>query len=143
LTTNLPKKWFWPALTWCLGVMGMVGIWLTIGLVRDDPCVWLAFFAALDIALMMWLSGMQAGIIRVMTNVLGVAIIVLASQWMMAAVMFGGAWGIGHIEAAAVTGKVLTWEYTRLRLTTMDYWYVGLSLWLAAFLGAAGKAPKQ
>jgi hypothetical protein len=142
LSTNFSKTWLWPAFTWCLGVAGMVGIWLSIALMRDAPCAWLAFLAALDIAFVLWLSGMPAGITRVMANILGVVVIIFASQWLIAATMFAGAWGIGHLEAAQEIGKVLAWEFTRLRLSQMDYWCFGIAIWLAAFLGAIGKATK-
>jgi hypothetical protein len=139
LTVNSSKNWFWPTLTWCLGIIGMVGVWLSIALTRDQACLWLGFLAALDIAFVMWLSGVHASIFRAIVNVLGVLIIIFLSQWMIAAMMFGSAWGIGHFEAATVVGKVLTWEFTRLRLTQIDYVFFGLSLLLAAVLGLLGK----
>jgi hypothetical protein len=123
---------------WCLGVLGMVGIWLSVALTRDQACLWLAIIAALDIAFVLWLSGMPAGITRAAANITGLFLIVFASQWMIAAIMFGSAWGIDHFDAAHMIGKVLTWEFTRLRLSDIDYLLFGLSSLLALSLGFIG-----
>jgi hypothetical protein len=128
---------------WCLGVLGMVGIWLSIALSRDQACLWLAIVAALDIAFVLWLSGMQPGVKRATASIIGLILIVFASQWMIAAIMFGSAWGIDHFGAAQVIGKVLAWEFTRLRLTDIDHLLFGLSLLLALFLGFIGKRRKH
>ena len=76
---------------------------------------------------------------RAIATMLGVALITIASQWMIAAVMFASAWGIDHFESIQVLGKVLAWEFTQLRLNNLDYWYFALSLSLAAGLGLLGK----
>jgi hypothetical protein len=128
---------------WCLGVLGMVGIWLSVALSRDQACLWLAIIAALDIAFVLWLSGMHAGARRAAANIAGLILIVFASQWMIAAIMFGSAWGIDHFGAAQVIGKILAWEFTRLRLTQTDYVFFGLSLLLAAVLGLLGKRSEH
>jgi hypothetical protein len=123
---------------WCLGVLGMVGIWLSIALSRDQACLWLAIVAALDIAFVLWLSGMQPGVKRATASIIGLTLIVFGSQWMIAAIMFGSAWGIDHFGAAQVIGKVLAWEFTRLRLRDVDYLFVGVSLLLVVILGFIG-----
>jgi hypothetical protein len=121
----------------------MVGIWLSVALSRDQASLWLAVIAALDIAFVLWLSGVQAGIKRATAAIAGLILIVFASQWMIAAIMFGSAWGIDHFGAAQVIGKVLVWEFTRLRLTDTDYLLLVLSLSLALFFGFIGNKKSR
>ncbi len=132
------NSWLWPTLAWCLGVLGMVGIWLSISVWLDSPCLWMTIFATLDIALMLRLTDVSAGWSRFIGIVTGTMIIVLASQWLIAANAFGVVLGLWPLESAQQIGSVLAWEFTRLRVLQMDLIYLPLSIILAWFLGMRG-----
>lgn len=130
--------WLWPTLAWCLGVIGMVGIWLSISVWLDSPCLWITVLATLDIALMLRLTGVSAGWPRFFGVLSGTILITIASQWLIAANAFGLVMGLWPLEAAQQVGSVLAQEFSRLRITQMDLMYLPLSIILAWFFGMRG-----
>jgi hypothetical protein len=116
----------------------MIGIWLSISVWLDSASYWMTMIAVLDIALMLRLTGVSAGWPRFVGVLLGAVIIVLASQWLIAANAFGLVMGLWPVEAAQQIGSVLAWEFTRLRMLRMDLMYLPLSLFLAWFFGLRG-----
>ena len=127
--------WLWPTLAWCLGVIGMVGIWLSVSVWLDSPCLWMTVLATLDIAFMLRLTGVSAGWPRFWGVLSGTILITVASQWLIAANAFGLVMGLWPLEAAQQIGSVLAQEFSRLRVTQMDLMYLPLSIILAWFLG--------
>jgi hypothetical protein len=138
LSEESSKLWLWPCLAWCLGVLGMVGLWLGVTVWLDSACLWMSIFAVLDIALMLQLTGIKAGWPRFIGISLGAILIVIASQWLIAANAFGLVMGLWPLEAALQIGQVLAWEFTRLRAMQMDLIYLPLSAFLAWFFGLRG-----
>ena len=132
------NSWLWPSLAWCLGVIGMVGFWLSISLWLDSPCLWMTIFATLDIALMLRFTGVSAGWPRFIGIVTGTIVIVIASQWLIAANAFGLVLGLWPLESVQQVGSILAWEFSRLRVPQMDLMYLPLSIILAWFLGLRG-----
>ena len=116
----------------------MVGIWLSISVWLNSPCLWMTIFATLDIALMLHLAGVGAGRSRFVGIVTGTVVIVIASQWIIAANAFGLVMGLWPLEAAQQIGPVLAWEFSRLRVMQMDLIYLPLSIILAWFFGMRG-----
>jgi hypothetical protein len=92
-------------------------------------------FATLDIALMLRLTGVCAGWLRFIGVLLGTVLIVIASQWLIAANAFGLVMGLWPLEAAQQIGTVLVWEFTRLRVMQIDLIYLPLSMFLAWLFG--------
>ena len=129
------KSWLWPSLAWCLGILGMIGIWLSISVWLDSACLWMTVFATLDLSLMLRLTGVSAGWRRFLGILLGTILIFIASQWLIAANAFGLVMGLWPLEAAQQIGPVLAWEFTRLRVMPIDLIYLPLSLFLAWFFG--------
>lgn len=135
------KSWFWPALAWCLGVLGMVAIWLSLSVWLDSACLWMSIFAVLDIALMLHISGVKPGWLRLFGVFSGLILIIATSQWFIAANAFGLVMGLWPLEAAQQIGSVLVWEFTRLRVDSMELIYPPMSAFLALLLGL--RFPKQ
>ena len=132
------KSWLWPCLAWCLGILGMIGIWLSISVWLDSACLWMTVLATLDLTLMLRLTGVSAGWSRFLGIVAGTSIIVIASQWLIAANAFGLVMGLWPLEAAQQIGPVLVREFTRLRVIPMDLIYLLFSIVLAWLLGIRG-----
>jgi hypothetical protein len=116
----------------------MVGLWLGVAVWLNTASLWMSVFAVLDIALMLRLTGVNAGWPRFIGVLSGAAIIVFASQWFIAANAFGLVMGLLPLEAAQQVGWVLVWEFSRLRLTQTDVIYLPLSIILAWFLAMRG-----
>jgi hypothetical protein len=135
LSEKSRKSWLWPSLAWCLGILGMIGIWLSISVWLDSACLWMTVIATLDVTLMLRLTGVSAGRPRFLGILLGAILIVTASQWLIAANAFGLVMGLWPLEAAQQIGPILAWEFTRLRVMPIDVIYLPLSLFLAWFLG--------
>jgi hypothetical protein len=135
LSEKSRKSWLWPSLAWCLGILGMIGIWLSISVWLDSACLWMTVIATLDITLMLRLTGVSAGRPRFLGILLGAILIVTASQWLIAANAFGLVMGLWPLEAAQQIGPILAWEFTRLRVMPIDVIYLPLSLFWAWFLG--------
>lgn len=113
----------------------MAGIWLSISVWLDSPCLWMTVLATLDIALMLRLTGVSAGWPRFWGVLSGTILITVASQWLIAANAFGLVMGLWPLEAAQQIGSVLAWEFSRLRVTQTDFIYLPLSIVLAWYLG--------
>ncbi len=129
------KSWFWPALAWCFGVLAMTGIWLSVSAWLNAPCLWMAIIAVLDIALVLRFTGIDAGWPRLAGILSGTAIIILASQWLIAANAFALMLGLLPLDAARMIGPVLVSEFSRLRITRTELIYPALAIVLALYLG--------
>lgn len=116
----------------------MVGIWLGVSVWLDAPCLWMTVFAAVDIALMLRLTGAPAGWPRFIGIFLGTAIIVLASQWLIAANAFGLVLGLLPHEAALQVGPVLVWEFSRLRISRAELVFLPVAIIFAWYFGLRG-----
>ncbi|MEO8001020.1 MAG: hypothetical protein ABI644_04030 [Arenimonas sp.] len=138
MSEKLPKLWVywgWPSLVWCLGVAGMVGLWLGIAVWRNGPCTWMALLSVLDIALLLRFTGIGAGWFRFLAIFSGTVIILVFSQWLIAANAFGLAMGLFPVDAAQLVGSVLVWEFTHLRLSASDLLWLSLSIFIMLWLG--------
>jgi len=113
----------------------MIGIWLSVSVWLDSACLWMTVLATLDLTLMLRLTGVSAGWPRFVGILAGTSIIVIASQWLIAANAFGLVMGLWPVEAAQQIGPVLAWEFTRLRVIPMDLIYLPLSIILVWFFG--------
>ena len=116
----------------------MIGIWLSISVWLDSACLWMTVLATLDLTLMLRLTGVSAGWSRFLGIVAGTSIIVIASQWLIAANAFGLVMGLWPLEAAQQIGPVLVREFTRLRVIPMDLIYLLFSIVVAWLLGIRG-----
>lgn len=129
------KTWFLSGLAWCLGVLGMIGIWLGVSVWLDRPCLWMSVLTVLDIALILRFMGVQPGKLHFLGILVGSILVLLGSQWLIAANAFGLVMGLFPLEAARMVGPVLVWEFTRLRLGEYDWIWLLISLVSTAWYG--------
>jgi len=135
LSENSRKSWFWFLLAWFLGVLGMIGIWLSVSIRFDRACMWMGILAVVDIALVLRFTGVQAGWGRLLATLIGAATITVTSQWLIAANAFGMVLGLLPFESAHMVGPVLVWEFSRLRMSDADVIYTAATLFLAWYMG--------
>lgn len=95
----------------------------------------MAILAVFDIALIMRFAGVDAGWWRFLGVLSGATIILIASQWLIAANAFGLVLGLFPLEAAQMVGPVLVWEFSRLRIHHTDTIYLVVAVILAWRLG--------
>lgn len=113
----------------------MIGIWLGVSVWLDSACLWITVLAVIDIALLLHLTGVPAGRLRLCLILFGTTLIVIGSQWLIAANAFGLVMGLFPHEAARMIGPVLVWEFSRLRLVRIDMLWLFISVVLAVWLG--------
>lgn len=126
--------WLWSITVVLVGALGMSAVWLAASLFFPHTGGWLAWVAAVDIAFMLNLAGIPHSQRRALMAMLGTALTVLASQWLIVAVTIGFALGINPLPSVLRLGPVLAWKVTRLNLQYLDWIFIVLSLPLAGFL---------
>lgn len=136
-TQRTPPRlpWLLPALALGVGVLGMTAAWLALALYFRSPCGWLAPLAAVDMALMLRLSAAPPGPGRGLLAVLGTAVAIVASYWMIAAGQMALLLGLTPWDSAGRLGPVLAGELTRHATSGWDLAAAILALVLAWWLG--------
>lgn len=125
------QGWLLPALAWLAGVAGMVAIWLAVFVSVREASGWLALLAALDLALLMRLSGQRPGPARAWAATAGTALVIVLSYWFVAAMIMGLPLGLRPLEAASRIGPVLAGELVRHATSAWDIAWAALALPLA------------
>lgn len=120
-----------PPVAWLAGVAGMVAIWLAVALATRGVAGWLALLAAVDLALLLRLSGQVAGRTRARAATAGTALAIAISYWFVAAMMMGLPLGLRPLEAATRIGPVLAGELLRHATSGWDVAWALLALPLA------------
>lgn len=133
------NSWLWPSLAWCVGVIGMTGIWVGTSLWLDRACLWMTALSVVDIALILRFAGVDAGWPKFLGILFGAVMTLLLSQWLIAANAFGMAMGLLPTDAAQMIGPVLVSEFTRLRINEIELLYPGIATMLAWFFGLHGR----
>lgn len=121
----------------------MIGIWFTISVRLDASCLWLTVVAVIEIALILNFTGLPAGWFRFFGIFVGTIIILVASQWLIAALAFGLALGLLPHESAQQIGTVLAWEFSKLRFQSSDWIWIVFAVLLNAWLGLSKRKPKS
>jgi len=123
--------WLLPALGWVAGVLGMVALWTAVSLALRSPSGWLALVAALDMALLLRLSGMPPGRPRAGAAVAGTVVAIVLGYWFHAAISMGVMLGLQPVESALRLGPVLAGELIRHATSAWDIAWAVLALPLA------------
>jgi hypothetical protein len=131
-TTSAPS-WLLPLAALGAGVLGADAAWVTIAVASGRPCSWLALLAALDVALMLRLSGVRAGPGRMLVAVLATALAVALAQWLIVATQLGLMLGLQPLDSALRLGPALAGALMRLSLDRVDLAWLLASLPAAAF----------
>lgn len=140
--TSASPTWLLPLLAMIAGALGMDAVWVAIAVSSGAPCSWLAPLAALDMALLLRLTGAPAGPGRVLAAVLGTAITVALAQWLTVATQMGIALGLEPLSSALRLGPSLAKQLLLLSLDRWDYAWLLSSLPFAALLAMAGRRER-
>lgn len=126
--------WSAPLLALAAGLLGMTAVWATVATVTGSSQAWLAVVTAIDMALLLRLTGMPAGPMRALAGASATLATCLASYWLMAANQFASILGLPPLESAWRLGPVLALEMTRLGggwwdVMAIAFALIGISLW--------------
>ena len=119
--TDNGMRWTLAAAVVAAGLLGVVTVWVMLGLLTDLACGWMALLAALDIALLLRLVRAPAGAPRTGIAILATVLACVASMWLLVAGQFGQMLGLDPISSGLRLGPVLAWEYTRLAFQPWDW----------------------
>jgi hypothetical protein len=142
LPQPLLARWWLPGIVVLAGLSGVTTIWVAVAVLSNRSCGWFALLAAVDMVLMLQLSRAPAGTARGIVAMIGTALAISLSLWMIAATQLGFVFGLGPVASALRLGPVLAWELTRLNMHTSDWIFVALSLPLAVWWGG-GKSENR
>ena len=132
--SGVTARWGLAVVVASAGLLGVVTVWVTLALLTDLACGWMALVAALDFAVLLRLVRTPAGTARTSLAILATMLACLASAWLIVAGQFGAMLGLDPVTSALRLGPVLAWEYTRLGFTAWDWACVAFSPLLAAAL---------
>lgn len=129
------QPWLLPLAALVIGILGITAVWLALSWTLHSPAGWLAPVAALDMVLMLRLSGAPPGWRRALLALLGTATAIALSYWMIAATQMGQLLALSPLESAQRLGPVLAGELLHHATSAWDVAWAGLALVLAAWLG--------
>lgn len=121
------RHWLWPPLL-LLGVITAALAWWFVALISGRQAGWMAVLAALEIAFMLRLGTLPAGLARVALTLLGTLLVALAANWGIASAYMGGSMNLGPWESALRMGPYLA--STLIQLANG----IGEAIWLALAL---------
>jgi hypothetical protein len=139
LPTNKAAAWLLPTAALLAGILGTDAVWVALAVASGRPCSWMAPLAALDLVLLLRLTGAPQGAPRVVAAVSATAIAVLLAQWLIVSTQLGIALGLQPMESALRLGWVLAWQYWQLSLERADLVWMLASLPTAAWLASLGR----
>lgn len=135
------SAWLLPSLALLLGILGMSAIWVAAAVLAHSTCSWLALVAAIDMAVLVRLTGAPPGPLRSFAAVLATALAVALSQWLIVATQLGFVLGLAPIASSLRLGPALAWQLGRLSLDRPDLILLLAALPLAAILSQARRPP--
>jgi hypothetical protein len=116
------------------GVLGADAVWVLLAVASNRPCSWMALLAAVDVALLLRLTGAPPGAARVTVAVLATALAVALAQWLIVATQLGIVLGLQPLDSALRLGPALARQLLHLSLDRGDLAWLLVSLPLAALL---------
>ncbi len=131
--------WLLSLLALLVGVLGMSAAWVTAAVLADRNLSWLALVAALDMAMMLHLTRVPPGWVRIALAIASTAVAIVLSQWLIVATQLGFTMGLRPLDSAMRLGPTLAWQLSRLSLGRIDYVLLLASLPLAAILAQLGR----
>lgn len=136
---NSAAGWLLPGVALLVGVLGMTAVWVSVAVLSDRSCSWLALVAAIDMALLLRLTNAPPGPLRMAAAILATALAAALSQWLIVATQLGFALGLEPLASSLRLGPALAWQLTKLNLDRVDWILLVSSLPLAAILIQAGR----
>jgi len=139
LPTTSASAWLLPGAALLAGVLGADAVWVGLAVASNRPCSWMALLAAVDVALLLRLTGVAPGTARITVAVLATALAVALAQWLIVATQMGVVLGLQPLDSAARLGPVLARQLLSLSLDRGDLAWMLASLPLAALLSARSR----
>jgi glucan phosphoethanolaminetransferase (alkaline phosphatase superfamily) len=127
-------RWILVAAAMLAGLLGVVTIWVSVALLTDTACGWMALVAALDFALLLRLVRAPAGAARTLVAIAMTTLAIVLSAWLVVAAQMGTMLGLDPLRSAVRLGPVLALEYTRLGFHGWDWACVAFAPLLAGLV---------
>jgi len=141
LPTTSASAWLLPGAALLAGVLGVDAVWVGLAVAGNRPCGWMALLAAVDVALLLRLTGVAPGTARISIAVLATALAVALAQWLIVATQMGIVLGLQPLDSAMRLGPVLARQLLSLSLDRGDLAWMLASLPLAGLL--AGRRRRE
>jgi hypothetical protein len=116
------------------GLLGVVTIWVTLGVLTGLACGWMALVAAVDFALLLRLVRAPVGVARTTLAMVATLLACVASAWLIVAGQLGLMLGLDPVSSGLRLGPVLAWGYTQLAFGPWDWACVAFAPLLAGLL---------
>lgn len=123
------------------GLSGLAAIWTTAAVLSGQALGWLALFAAFDCAWLLRLGGAPAGKRRILFAVIGTALTIALSYWLIVATFFGMPLGLEPLDSFRRMGPSLAWDLSVLLANQWDVACAILALPLAAWWAHESRRP--
>ncbi|MBV2208282.1 MAG: hypothetical protein KUL77_01810 [Thermomonas sp.] len=137
---GLAPRWYALPLL-LLGSAGFAAAWMLLALLTNSQCAWMALVGAADIALLQRLSGWPQGVCRAIWAGAAQALILIATNVLIAAGHIGQEMGLRPWESALKIGADYAWLLIRMATSHMDAALYGLSFVLVIWTGLSGRRP--
>ena len=142
MPSNSASSRLLPILAVSAGVLGADAVWVALAVATGTPCSWMALLAALDVVLLLRLTGVAPGSARVLAAVAATALAAALAQWLIVATQLGIVLGLQPIDSALRLGPVLARELMRLSLDRGDLAWLLASLPVAALLARRSRRER-
>ena len=137
--TSSANAWLFPLVAVTAGVLGIDALWVAVAVATGRPCSWMALLAAVDVAVLLRLSGVRPGSRRVLACVLATVLAVALAQWLIVATHLGLMLGLQPLDSALRLGPALAGQLMALSMDRGDLAWLLASLPLAALLALRGR----
>jgi hypothetical protein len=139
LPSNNASAWLLPTVALVAGVLGAVAVWVALAVATGGPCSWMGMLAAVDVALLLRLTGVGPGPGRVLAAVLATALAAALAQWLIVAAQLGIVLGLQPIDSAMRLGPALARQLLQLSLGRGDLAWLLACLPFAAWLATSNR----
>jgi len=140
---SLAGRWLWPVLALAVGVAGICAIWVAIAVLSGTSGSWIGLVAAVDVALLLRLTGAPRGAGGMLAAVLATMLAIVLSQWLVVATHLGVALGLPPLASALRLGPGMAWALCSMSLSRVDWVLLAAGPVLAAILVEGAFAPRN
>ncbi|MFT4179964.1 MAG: hypothetical protein QM612_10995 [Thermomonas sp.] len=142
INTHPKPRWFALPLL-ALGALGFAAAWMLLALLVERQCAWLAPLAALDMVLLLRISGWPRGVSRAGWAVLATALVIALANFGIVAGQIGMSFGMRPWESALHIGPHYAWLLATLANDRIDLLLYAAGLLVALWTGWAGFSARR
>ncbi|MFC4727923.1 hypothetical protein [Coralloluteibacterium thermophilus] len=139
MPSTTPSRWILAVFALAAGVLGVAAVWALASVMLGGLQGWMALVAAADAALLLRLAGVAPGRVRSLAAVLATLATAALAAWFSVAGELAPLFGLRPLDAVLRLGTDTAVLLVRQAATVADLAWVGLSLPVAAWLGAGKK----